>query len=619
MTAKAASPVYLTGLGSYFPGPPVSNEAMAARLGISGDDRRARQVGRKALRQNGIRHRHYALDDEGRPNQTNAGMAAAAGRVALHRAGLAPADIDYLAAASSQGDRLAPGLGSDVHGELGGQGMDVASFTSFCASGMMALKSAAATLAAGYGKRALVCASEYGSRFLRAGCLRGAEPDLSTEFLRWMLSDGAGAAVLEGRPNPEGLSLRLDWIDMVSYADRMPACMTAGGSDTADGWRPWSHFDSPAEAAAAGAFHLRQDLKLLDRVVPFGMARYLELIEAGKLDPDAVDWALYHFSSDVFRRRMIELADGTSIPINSNKIFTNLYERGNVGAASIFVMLDELVESGRAKAGQKILCMVPESGRFLFGFMMLTVVAANGARETTADAKPAPVPRIDDSSPLALARSGLAGVWARFERDLAAVPILRRLNRGELTLEDYKALLLNLRQQVVDGARWIALAVSNITDQDADIRSLFLHHATDEHRDYTLLEKDYVACGGALEDIRNAPKNAGSEALSAWMFQRAGRENPFDLLGAMFVIEGLGNRMAGRWARQIADQLQLTEEQIRFLRHHGEADEAHMDRFAQALEAIATDRETAEAIVRTAEVTARLYRLQLEEIAGIGR
>ena len=616
-----ADAVYLTGLGSFFPGPAISNDGIAGRLGITG--RRALQVGRKALRQNGIRGRHYALDEAGRPLHTNAEMAARAGRAALGAAGLEAADLDYVAAASSQGDMMAPGFGSAVHGELGGAPAEVASFTSFCASGMMALKSAAANLAAGFSKKALVCASEFASRFLREGYLRGAEPELSTEFLRWMLSDGAGAAVLEKSPKRTGLSLRLDWIDLTSYADRMPTCMMGGGKATEEGgWLPWSNMPSLDDAVRQGAFHLRQDLKLLDQIVPLGMARYMELIEAGKIDPDCVDWALYHFSSDIFRRRMVDFAGKTGVPINENRIFTNLYDRGNVGSASVFVMLDELLSSGRAKPGQRILCMVPESGRFVFGFMMLTVV---GEEAEKPDDTSSVTQGDDGSKAIESAREGasalqqrlrqrLTKVWATFERDLQAVPLIRKLNRRTFTVQDYRTLLLNLRQQVVDGARWIARAASSISAEDLSLRTTFLGHATEEHRDYTLLEKDFVACDGKLEDIRSARKNVGSEALSAWMFHRAGHENPFDLLGAMFVIEGLGSHLAGRWASMIRDQLGLADDQIRFLRYHAEADESHLERFWQTIEAIVTDEAAADAIVRTAEVTARLYRLQLEEI-----
>ena len=45
------------------------------------------------------------------------------------------------------------------------------------------------------------------------------------------------------------------------------------------------------------------------------------------------------------------------------------------------------------------------------------------------------------------------------------------------------------------------------------------------------------------------------EALAEFILSRASRENPFDLIGAMFIIEGLGRRVARNWAERIRDQL----------------------------------------------------------------
>src|SRR5262245_66203763 len=71
--------------------------------------------------------------------------------------------------------------------------------------------------------------------------------------------------------------------------------------------------------------------------------------------------------------------------------------------------------------------------------------------------------------------------WFEFERRLAAVPIIRRLDLGTFTREDYRGLLLNLRQQVIEGSRWIARSASSFDRDHADIRSLVLRHAHDEH------------------------------------------------------------------------------------------------------------------------------------------
>ena len=208
----------------------------------------------------------------------------------------------------------------------------------------------------------------------------------------------------------------------------------------------------------------------------------------------------------------------------------------------------------------------------------------------------------------------LALVWAGFEIQLSQVPIVQRIESHTATIDDYRNLLLNLRQQVSEGARWITRAASNLTAEHADLRTEFIEHASEEQLDFRMLETDYVAVGGRLAEIQNRRKNPGSEALSAYMFNQASRENPFDLLGAMYIIEGLGANKATRWMELLADQLELTPDQVRFLTYHGGADTGHTEKMFAILRSDLITPEIAEEIVHTARVVARLYALQLEEV-----
>lgn len=208
----------------------------------------------------------------------------------------------------------------------------------------------------------------------------------------------------------------------------------------------------------------------------------------------------------------------------------------------------------------------------------------------------------------------LSVVWTELEERLERVPVLARLAEGTVTLEDYRRLLFNLRQQVVDGSPWIARAASNFDVAHFELRSAAMRHAEEEHRDHLLLEQDYVAIGGSREELRAGRKNIGSEALSGYMFTYASRPNPVGLLGAMFVIEGLGAKRAAGWAERFQEVLGLADNQVHFMTYHQEADGQHTG----ALEAILTsgiiDDAAADEIVRCAEVVARLYALQLEEL-----
>ena len=209
----------------------------------------------------------------------------------------------------------------------------------------------------------------------------------------------------------------------------------------------------------------------------------------------------------------------------------------------------------------------------------------------------------------------LLRVWLGFERDLSTVPILRRLDLGTYTVDDHLLLLRNLRQQVIEGSRWITRTASSFDRNHAEIRSTVISHAVDEHRDYEILEKDYVASGGQLEDILGLERNVGSEALHGFLMYRASRTNPVDLLGAMWIIEGLGEKMARSWAERIHELTGLGEDSTRFMTYHGHNDGDHMQRFYKTLDGVCIDDEITRSIVKTAQVVARLYRLQLEELA----
>lgn len=221
-----------------------------------------------------------------------------------------------------------------------------------------------------------------------------------------------------------------------------------------------------------------------------------------------------------------------------------------------------------------------------------------------------------DDSAVADTLRKLAVVFADFEQRLEATPLIRKLTRGRFELADYHAFLINLRQQVKDGALWMSRAASNIGEDHLELRSTLMRHAVTEHRDFRLLEQDFVASGGDIADILSAKKNVGSEALSAWMFHEASKPDPFGLLGAMWIIEGLGSIKAKPWGLKVQARLGLPDEALRFLLYHGDNDVEHMEEFREMLAMVLPDEATAERIVTTAKVTARLYALQIEEIAA---
>ena len=648
---------YINSIGKFLPGKPISNDQIEDYLGkIGGQASKARH---RILQSNGIQQRYYALDRQQNTTYLNSQMAATAVRDALLKMNLEPTAVDLLACATSWSDLLIPGFGSMVHGELPEfSSLEITSNQGVCCAGIAALKYAASQVELGKKQVAVAVASELASRLFKHTHFEaqsrfkdgGEKLPFDTEFLRWMLSDGAGSLLIQNQPRADNISLKIEWIELVSHANAYPLCMYAGTEDET-GQKSWMDYPSYADAAATGAINLRQNIRGLDDVIKLGVEGWLKLIESRRVEPKEIDWLLCHYSSHFFRGKIVELLQKADCMIPQEKWFTNLYTRGNTGCASIYLMLEELFYSGKLRSGQKIFCFVPESGRYTTAYMMLSVVEAstvafsslteqynslqesnsteeinflhpnslslNQQREENIQFASVNFSQgsIQAEQPNSVASDllrQLAQVWLEFEHQLRSVPIVRKLHRGAFTLEDYKALLRNLRPQVVEGARWIARAASNMTD--FKLRSTFIGHAQDEHRDYQMLEHNYVSVGGALEEIVEAQKNIGSEALSAFIFYQASRENPVDMIGSMFIIEGLGNQLAAQWASLIQKTLGLRDDQVSFLAYHGANDQSHINKLQSIINADWMTAEICSNIVKTSKVTARLYQLQLEEI-----
>lgn len=367
---------YVTSTGSFLPGPPIDNDGMESILGLV--QGRASRLRSRILKANGIRFRHYAIDREHRTTYSNADMAVAAARRCLDASSVPSSGIGLLSCATTQGDLVIPGFGSQVQAGLGLPDVELHTAHGVCSSSLMAAKVAANAIALGQHRAALVVVSELASRLFkhtRYEAAGGHEAvDFDAEFLRWMLSDGAGAWLLEDRPR--GRCFRIDWIRGFSHADAFPVCMGIGAPRDSRDARTWQDFPTYAEAEAAGALLIRQDVRLLEHIVKLGVDGALRLIEEGVLDVPAIDHFLCHYSSEHFRAPIFDMLRMAGIEIPGEKWYTNLHERGNTGAASIVIMLDEFARTGRAKDGDRVLCMVPESGRFNTMYLHLTVVHA---------------------------------------------------------------------------------------------------------------------------------------------------------------------------------------------------------------------------------------------------
>lgn len=379
--------VYLTHIAAFLPNAPVSNDEMEPVLGqISDRPSRARKL---ILRSNKITSRHYAIDPEtGAASHNNAELTANAIKQ-LQKQGCDLNTIEVLSCGTTLPDQLMPNHALMVQGELQLPPCEAVATAGICLSGIMALKYGYLSIRSTESSNAVATGSENVSSLMR-GHLFAEESQLSDsqlkknsgeigfekDFLRWMLSDGAGAVWMNNTPNPDRLSLQIDWIEQKSYAGELPVCMYAGGEKIDNGSLVgWRHY-FPQEWLEDSIFSLKQDVKLLNyKIIDYTVTKPLrELLKKGKFEPEKIDWFLPHYSSGFFRDKVYDGMKEAECDIPQDKWFTNLSTKGNTGSASIYIILEELFNSDRLQKGETLLCYIPESGRFSTAFMHLTVV-----------------------------------------------------------------------------------------------------------------------------------------------------------------------------------------------------------------------------------------------------
>ena len=373
--------VYITKASKYLPNDPIGNEQMESYLGLINQN--ASKARRIVLRNNGILKRYYALDAEGNPTHSNAQLTALA--VENLMGSDVPWDaIEVLSCGTSTPDVLLPSHSAMVHGLLGGHSVELNASSGVCNSGMNALKFGYLSVKSGNSANAVCTGSERVSAWLRADKYENevqllaeleAQPVIAfkKDFLRFMLSDGAGAFLLENKPR-EG-ALLIEWMDAYSYAHQLEACMYAGGDKLEDGsLKGWSEYTAEAWLQES-VFAIKQDVKLLnENILVKGAESMRATLDKHQLVAEDITYFLPHISSCYFKERLYEALKGVGIDIPLERWFINLPEVGNVGSASAYLMLEALMQSGKLKTGDTILLSVPESGRFSYSYAFLRVV-----------------------------------------------------------------------------------------------------------------------------------------------------------------------------------------------------------------------------------------------------
>lgn len=375
--------VYINAVAKFLPNQAVPNERIEAVLGMINDQpSRARAI---VLRNNKITSRYYAIGSDGQMSHSNADLTLAAIKEVLTLAGVKDDNIDLLSCGTSTPDQLLPAHASMVHGLWRNKPLEVNTNSGICTSGMNALKYAFMAVRGGSARQAVATGSERVSSWLRADKFNREAEKLAElnqnpmiafdkDFLRWMLSDGAGAVLLSQRPNPDSPSLKIHWVEGVSFAHELDVCMYAGATKENGRLTFWSDTD-PNAWLDRSVFAIKQDIRLLDANIIAKGVESIQLILSRQQTPIGdIDHFLPHISSYVFKEKLKNGFEQAGVRIPDEKWFINLDRVGNVGAASIYIQLEELFNSGKLKKGEKILLSVPESGRFSYVYALLEVI-----------------------------------------------------------------------------------------------------------------------------------------------------------------------------------------------------------------------------------------------------
>ncbi len=358
-------PVYVAATGSYLPGPPIPVERAQEILGPLADAppriRRWMESMAPVMREIlDIGFVHYAMDPATREfTDDNVTMATKASRAALAAAGMEAGQVGLLAYGSAHQDQM-PTASVRIQEALGIEACAELSIHANCTSAYKALYLAHRLLEAGQHDTALVVSSGISSSELRAEYYNQPLVDKESLFLRWFLSDGAGAVVLTTEPS-RALPIVVESTYIESVGGRRPSLMF--------NHRP-AYWMNPRQEFEAGAHHLRQRFR--DELAnglfqePGGSVffnGYLRMMKAAGIAPDDVRW----FQVNLPARHIVDsvAAELEAIGVPRSALFTRLDRMGYAGPPMAFIALDALLREETLLPGQRVASFVTEVSKFM--------------------------------------------------------------------------------------------------------------------------------------------------------------------------------------------------------------------------------------------------------------
>ncbi len=303
---------------------------------------------------------HYAIDPETREfTEDNITMSVKAAKKAIDDAGLKASEIDFIAYGSAHQDQM-PTASVKIQEELGIEKCGEMSIHANCTSAYKALLTAYEFIRTGRYKKALVISSSIASSELRAEYYNQKLVKKEELFLRYFLSDGAAALVLEADKDVERSGLYIENCYIESIGGNKPSAM---------GNRRPAYFINPIEEYEKGYHHLAQmfneNLRELfheddGSVFVKGLQRMLEIYP---VDMQNIRFFQVNFPSKHISELVMEECEKIGIPANT--LYTSMSTMGYIGPPMAFLCLDKIRKEEKLKQKDIILSFVTEVSKFM--------------------------------------------------------------------------------------------------------------------------------------------------------------------------------------------------------------------------------------------------------------
>jgi 3-oxoacyl-[acyl-carrier-protein] synthase-3 len=290
----------------------------------------------------GIRERRIAGPDE-----TSASLGLGAAQRALRAANLTPQDLDLIVCASVTPEMMFPSTACFIQAGLGCRPIGAFDLLAACSGFIYGLAVGSQFIQTGTYRHVLVVGTETLSRITdyadRASCI--------------LFGDGAGAAVLSATDDP-GRGLHYFRLHADGTNADLLMSLPGGGS----------RHPASAQTLQEGLHHI----KLRGReVYKFAVATMQELIQdaltACNLRLEDVALIIPH----QVNLRIIDSAI-THLGFPAEKVMVNIDRYGNTSAASVPLALDEAIQAGRVRPGDKII-LVAFGGGLTWASAVLTL------------------------------------------------------------------------------------------------------------------------------------------------------------------------------------------------------------------------------------------------------